>query len=640
LESEAKAREKKTMAELTINKEYAAKYQRTKERQELEKLKQKYGNVDASNDESSTSESEDEDAEAITPQLERDFLRTLALIKKKDPKIYEKDAKFYEEEDDNETESTTKVKKKPIYLKDYERQRLLERGLKALVSDSESDTESNENDSKENGLTYVKEQKMLKDSFKNVMDGEDSGDDGELLIPRARTASEKEKEEAEYQEWLKSNENVQQIESLDEEEKFLRDYILKKEYFDHDDDDDGIPSYNEIVDEESDDELEREEEFERKFNFRYEEPDQEFIRRFPRTIKESVRRSDDKRKSKRKIREERKKKEKEARKEEIKKMKNLKRKEIMEKIEKLKEMTGNSKVGFLEDDLDGDFDAKKFDKLMNDIYDDEYYETTEHKKPVFDAEEDYEDWDDWTGENEDFEADDAALHCEDPGFNMDADYIPQQKQSKRASKFAEALSKNKPVFNPDEKTFEEYFDEYYKLDYEDIIGDLPVRFKYREVMPNNFGLSTEEILKAQDRELNQWCSLAKAAKYYTKEEEIRERQKYKRKARSALRKKRVFSSVYITRDNADHLEETQAEVNKKEKLEKTKKGSGTADRTKIAKLKSRNQSLRHRNKSHNIRKNIPPKGLSKFRQFGKFKTISNERLAAYGLGLKRKKIRK
>ena len=28
-------------------------------------------------------------------------------------------------------------------------------------------------------------------------------------------------------------------------------------------------------------------------------------------------------------------------------------------------MTGNSKVGFLEEDLDGDFDAKKFDKLMN-----------------------------------------------------------------------------------------------------------------------------------------------------------------------------------------------------------------------------------------------------------------------------------
>ena len=54
---------------------------------------------------------------------------------------------------------------------------------------------------------------------------------------------------------------------------------------------------------------------------------------------------------------------------------------------------------------------------------------------------------------------------------------------------------------------EKLMDELYQLDYEDMIGSMPVRFHYTQVKPQSYGLSTEEIMDADDKELRQYVSI-------------------------------------------------------------------------------------------------------------------------------------
>ncbi|XP_048763799.2 protein KRI1 homolog isoform X2 [Ostrea edulis] len=564
-----------------INEAYASKYNDWRRKEELQKLKSRYGEDAELDVDSSSSESEDEDAEALTPQLEEDWLRTLAALKSKDPRIYDKNAKFYhsdeEKSDSNPKESgMSKKKNKPVYLKDYHRKVILEK--EGIISEEESD-ENEVEISHEPG--YYEEQEEIKRSLQAKL-AEESDSDGELFTKKSKTTEQEEEEERDYIKWLKDQKNLEEKDpvgvelaplktywndpKLNANEKFLRDLILNKGYIDKDGK--RVPSYSEIVDDgegfsEEEEILDREDQFERKYNFRYEEPDPDFIKSYPRTIKDTLRQKDTKRSEKRRELKKRKEMEKQKVKEEIKQLKNLKRREIMDRIDKLREITGNPALDFQEDDLETDFDPQKHDEMMQKYFDDEFYKMEDgEQKPEAPAEiEDLlcENWDEWTGgeemeehgeeynDNDEDHNEKYEPHVDDPDFCMDDDYDPtkivSRKKKKKRSKFHEAVTSSKPTFDPKEKTFEEYFEEYYKLDYEDIVAGQPCRFKYRNVTPNSYGLQVDEILKCRDRELNAWVSVKKMSQYRSTDEEDREVKVFESKGRNERKKMNILPSL-------------------------------------------------------------------------------------------------
>ncbi|XP_078285425.1 protein KRI1 homolog [Rhinoraja longicauda] len=616
---------------LTINQRFAGRYERYRQKEELQRLKDRYGDG-AGEEDSSSSESDESELEA-DPTLDIDFYKTLSLLKKKDPKIYQKDVQFYTTDDVGNEGSKGKTankkkKEKPMYLKDYERKVILEKEGKYEDDDSD-DEETRAKMERAASPSYIEEQKRLKENFRTFVDDSEedseSGDGGTgFLKLRAKSEEEKEKEEESYISWLRGQKDLEDKEQLkdikylrdywndpqlDEGEKFLRDYVLNKKYLDEEEED-RIPTYDEIVHDDVDDSsdegeefLRKQEDFERKYNFRFEEPDAEFIKSYPRTIITSVRAKDIRRKHKREEIKQRKKNEKEKKKEELKQLKKLKRMEIMNKLNRLKEITGNETIGFNEEHLEEDFNPAKHDQLMQQFFNNDYYGIEDEQKPQFENEEEFGDewnWDTWTGNEADWperggedqwQEESCEPHCDDPDFIMDADYDPSQPaapskkkkkqdvplmgKKRRKSKFAEAVCKMKPAFDPKDKTFEQYLDEYYQLDYEDLIDDLPCRFKYRRVLPNDFGLSTEEILAADDKELNAWCSLKKTCQFRTEKEEVLDLKAYKKKAQNSWKKQQTFKSLALPEEESPENDEAAG---------RPKVGKKGRDKVKVARL--------------------------------------------------------
>lgn len=101
-------------------------------------VKARYG-ADAADIDSDLSNSSDDDEVGVelTEEIEKKFFKTLSCLKSKDPRIYDQNVRFFDTSDINEQPKKKEKKEKPVFIKDYERQMLLEKG--GQVSDSDED---------------------------------------------------------------------------------------------------------------------------------------------------------------------------------------------------------------------------------------------------------------------------------------------------------------------------------------------------------------------------------------------------------------------------------------------------------------------------------------------------------------------
>mmetsp|Transcript_383 Transcript_383/g.353 ORF Transcript_383/g.353 Transcript_383/m.353 type:complete len:126 (-) Transcript_383:1371-1748(-) len=117
------------MNTLKINKDYAQKFEKREKRKELEKARHKFGDKiekiiqEDSEDDDDSSLPEDEEAELLTENVNSKFFKTMAMLRLKDPSIYQKDQKFFDDADfeGRSLSKSLKDQDKPLYYKDLVR---------------------------------------------------------------------------------------------------------------------------------------------------------------------------------------------------------------------------------------------------------------------------------------------------------------------------------------------------------------------------------------------------------------------------------------------------------------------------------------------------------------------------------------
>ncbi|XP_061339699.1 uncharacterized protein LOC133286313 isoform X2 [Gastrolobium bilobum] len=547
-------------SEIKINEEYARRFEHNKRREDLQRFEElkKKGIIDSPSpsssegDEESESDSSDNDDDDYEKRFnsrrsDKEFFDALIKVKKQDPILKQKDVKLFvsdhnsEDESDEKEKSISKDRKndKPMYLKDVMAKHLIEEGPD--FGDKEEEIKKK---------TYGDEQEELKRAFREAVEREDLKDgEGEFFTLKEKAGEDKAEDSGDKEFEEKLDEYFGGDVELNENSKFLKSYFMNKMWIDKNGKNLNVGEEELQGISEDEMEIEKQEEYE----YRFQENQGDRVLGHARKVEGSVRKKTNARKEQRKSKEERMSIAQKEREEELKHLKNLKKQEIQEKVKKIIKTAGihdDDIIPLSAAEIEEEFDPEEYDKMMKKAFDDKYY-NAEDADPDFCSDND-------DMEKPDFEKEDELLGLPkgwdacgsdgDGGFlaarekalkkkienTSDDDDDAQERESENEDKIPEEGSgkrkKRKTALL--EKARQTLMDDYYKLDYEDTIGDLKTRFKYAKTKPNRFGMSASEIILMDDKELNQYVSLKKLAPYQEEEWKLSKLKRYTLKMRT------------------------------------------------------------------------------------------------------------
>lgn len=482
--------------------------------------------VDSDEDNSSSSEEEDEYGELLTENVESSIQNVLSALKSDPKKLLDPEAKFFHE---NDTAVSKKYKDKPLYLKDYHRQTL-------LLGDYKNDDEENEfgtvDGEKPFVITEREERNQLLDDIKNAFDGEEENDD----------------EDDGFMKKKEKLDTAKDIVSLlpdpsKSAQEFLSAFLDRKAWVPTEND--KVIDLDKIDNEDEQDFDDAVDELERAYNFRYEDPNSAEIVSYARN-QATVRRA---KTNARKKERERKHAEKEKQNAEVEKALQKKKTEklnkVVDRLNKIKEAVGEDisndvieKV-FGDSLLNDDFDDTDWDDKMAQVFDAQYYDA-EIAKPEWDEDDEimaeFHASKSAEGDEEDGEAEGEEAEVEKPSKKLKKEKLKEKKEAKK-------LKHN--IREEAEKIVEAN-----KLRIRDEVEEERGRskeneankFRYREVSPEAFGLSTREILLADDLALNQFVSIKKFAPYRPKELALKDKRKFAKKKHLQQWRRDVFKN--------------------------------------------------------------------------------------------------